>query len=503
MDGTYYYFVYLSLPIAGLIPFFINISGHKWLPEAFVPATEILGKVLMPIAYALSVFLFFTSSIATAAPLLRFTCALFFLTYAIFSWITYRRQKDVLAIRIAAQGLVLGFVFDLLGVSLINFSSTTNEAAAITCAIVWLLSFTAQIVLSLFAPKDEPDQNSLEHTTSIVSFICIFLTPMLCDGFPPTGLAIVWLTICLVVAALGVIHAIHYKNVTWSIATAASIMIVPLIIGTYIVTPRWDGNEYLIAYSLVAIGFLIGAYYLRKIQQKETDMIGAISIIAACLAILSASAAMNSAYVGFFLISCILVAYGAISKMNFFYETAVYTLGLSLVSVVNSTISTSGVGYGTSTYYHNQALRTVLHAHIIGGTIIGAHCLSRYLYPTKNEIRLVIGYTLFTLIMSMELLFESLGNDTLMWALIFLIEQVGALLYSVFKKMNWLIWFSSIEIFLIAFKLTGGMSYLWLGVIGVGLIAIVIWQLKKANDKAQLQSQGSSNKKTDDQPKEK
>ena len=43
--------------------------------------------------------------------------------------------------------------------------------------------------------------------------------------------------------------------------------------------------------------------------------------------------------------------------------------------------------------------------------------------------------------------------------------------------------FSSIEILLIAFELTGGMSYLWLGIIGIGLIAVVIWQLKKANDK--------------------
>ena len=46
-----------------------------------------------------------------------------------------------------------------------------------------------------------------------------------------------------------------------------------------------------------------------------------------------------------------------------------------------------------------------------------------------------------------------------------------------------MIWFSSIEILLIAFELTGGMSYLWLGIIGIGLIAVVIWQLKKANDK--------------------
>ena len=76
-------------------------------------------------------------------------------------------------------------------------------------------------------------------------------------------------------------------------------------------------------------------------------------------------------------------------------------------------------------------------------------------------------------------------SSDIAWVLLFLIEQVVALLYSVAKRETWLIWFSSIEIFIIAFRLTEGFYFLWLGIIGAGLIAVVIWQLSKANRKMQ------------------
>ena len=44
-------------------------------------------------------------------------------------------------------------------------------------------------------------------------------------------------------------------------------------------------------------------------------------------------------------------------------------------------------------------------------------------------------------------------------------------------------WFSSIEVFIITLRLTGGPSYIWLGIIGIGLIAFVMYQLRKTRNK--------------------
>jgi hypothetical protein len=79
--------------------------------------------------------------------------------------------------------------------------------------------------------------------------------------------------------------------------------------------------------------------------------------------------------------------------------------------------------------------------------------------------------------------FSCLNSDAIGWSIFFLIEQVACLLFAIVDKRTWLIWASSIEIFITALTLTGGFNYLWLGIIGIGLIAIVVWQLKKNNDK--------------------
>ncbi|MBO4854942.1 hypothetical protein J5500_00870 [Candidatus Saccharibacteria bacterium] len=485
-SGVYYYFVYLSLIIAAIPPTLLNISESKWLPAVFHTATETLGKVLMPIAYSLSLFLFFVPNISTDAPLLRFICAVFFLGYSLAYWLKAKSHKRMVAVRLAIQAIIVSFVFDLLGVSLVSTGTVTNITPALICAIVWLLSFTIQIILSLYVPRSHEDDNNMEYSVSTVSIICIYLTPALCSGFSSQALAAVWLTICLITAILGIIHALHYKNVSWSLATAASIMVVPLIIGNYIAVPKWEAIVYLGAYSIIALLFLAGCYFLRRIQEKQTDQIGVASIIAVSLAIIMAAIGADKAHVGFMIVAIIFTVFAVISKIKYFYEAAVYSLAFGLLSFTNTqlekTIRDDGY-YGYSLYDQYSTLRNVIHAHIFGAALVGGHAIANAFYANKTRFRLVLGYTFFSIIMTGACLNHSFYSNDIMWSVIFLVEQVGALIYSVTKRVKWMIWFSSIEILIIAFKLTGGMSYLWLGIIGVGLIVFVIWQLKKANDK--------------------
>ena len=171
--------------------------------------------------------------------------------------------------------------------------------------------------------------------------------------------------------------------------------------------------------------------------------------------------------------------------MNVFYEVAVYTCAVGLVSL------TSEVMLGPSTYNSysrsNTAavIKQIIDAHIIGIALFGTQLLSKYLYKKGDKIRFIIGYSIFSVSMTVACISFTNTSD-IGWALLFLIEQVVALLYSVAKRENWLIWFSSIEIFLIAFRLTSGLYFLWLGIIGIGLIAFVIWQLSKANKNGQI-----------------
>ena len=477
------YFSYLSLIITALVPMTLHVSNCKNLPVAFKSATSVLGVYLMPIAYAVTLLLFFIPSIHLSAPLLRFVCSIFFLAYALAYWIRGHMQSHTILLRFAAQSVIVSLAFDLLGFSLVSTDSRPDITSALICAIIWLLTFTTQIVLSLFAPKKTTKSRDSEYAVSIISIISILFTPALCHGFTTAAMAAVWLVICLIVAILGIIHAIHYKNVTWSIATAVSVMIVPGIIGGYIASPAWDGGAYLAAYSIISILFLLGTYFLRKIQKHEANMLGIACVIASCFAIIVSAADIKVGYVGFLITTCILTLFAFITEIPCFYETAVYTFAISLFLITDTVVDNATFSGAGSRYALANTLKGAIDAHILGGAMVGAHILSKYLYKTKSPARYIVGYIAFSLIMTIVCLEDYSANSGILWPLLFLIEQVGALLYSVFRKINWMIWFSSIEILLIAFELTGGMSYLWLGIIGIGLIAVVIWQLKKANDK--------------------
>jgi hypothetical protein len=182
------------------------------------------------------------------------------------------------------------------------------------------------------------------------------------------------------------------------------------------------------------------------------------------------------AYLGYMLSAVFFSGFAMLINMDAFYEVAVYVFSIGLMQLFGDLLHPA-VGSHRDT---NEILRQVIDAHIIGIAFIGTQLISKYIYKKSDKTRFIIGYSLFSIVMTGICASLSSSGD-IGWALLFLVEQVVALLYSVTKREKWLIWFSSIEIFIVALRLTEGLYFLWMGLIGVGLIAIVIWQLSKAN----------------------
>ena len=490
LDGEYdrtliFYIMYLAPMVTGLATMGLHLSKSSILSKTFKLAAKNLGIAVMPITYCYAITLFFIPDMASMAPLLRTVCSLLFATYAFAFWSRTHRRGLFVLLRFAAQALLMAIIVDLLQYSIVLYAPNQETEKALCCIIVWLIIFMAQIIYSLYCKKTTEEDEGLERAVSVISIISILITPMFCSGFSAASYAAVLLIICLIIAVLGVIHALHYKNVSWSIATAASIMIVPLIFGNYIATPVWNGNVYFPCYIIISLLFLLGSYVLQKIQKKETQIIGAISIISSSTAILLAATDINLAYVGCFISAAMLAGYAFVVEMNTFYEVAVYTCAVGFISMTNEIMPIRYKYDSFSDYSTLIATRNIIQAHIIGLALIGTQLLSKYLYEKNNKVRFIVGYSIFSVMVTSACMSFTKTSDT-GWALLFLIEQVVALLYSVAKKETWLIWFSSIEIFLITFRLTSGLYFLWLGIIGIGLIAFVIWQLSKANKNGQI-----------------
>ena len=480
--GFICYIIYLAPMVAATLPAALYLTGAQ-LSDTFNEAARNIGIALWTLAYCFSLLLFIIPSIGTVAPYLRTVCALFAILYSFAFWHKTKKRAFRIILRLAIQTLFLAGVADILNFSMGLITSESDASVKAVLFIgAWLLSFAAQVLYSLYCKKATKDDEKAENALSIASMICVFFAPGLCIGLPNGDSAILWSIVCALLAVFGVAYATHYGNVSWSIVTAVSVMLLPFVIGNYAVSPKWHGDAYMLCYIFIAILFLFGIYTLQKIQKKETQTIGAISICAACLAIVTAAADIEFVYLGYILSAVFLAGFALIAEMHVFYEVATYVFAIGLYSMTDNLLAPRSTRSFSAVSDWSLILQ-IIHAHIIIAAFICTQLLSKYLYGKSDKVRFIIGFSLYAVVMTAAC--SAATSSDIAWVLLFLIEQVVALLYSVAKRETWLIWFSSIEIFIIAFRLTEGFYFLWLGIIGAGLIAVVIWQLSKANRKMQ------------------
>ena len=78
---------------------------------------------------------------------------------------------------------------DALNYSLFSSASTgVNDSVKLGIISVWLISFLAQTMISLFIPKKDEIAQRLEHHAEVASLIGIFVTPLLTIGLQdPVG----------------------------------------------------------------------------------------------------------------------------------------------------------------------------------------------------------------------------------------------------------------------------------------------------------------------------
>ena len=487
--GVVVYFFFVAPMIAALAPLYFWVTKPKWLPVAFRHASMGLGKVLIPMVFVCSLLLFLTPDVSVNSPFLRTVCSVFFTVHCLAHWFSSKKHSYFVLARFAVQSLILAVLCDSLNFSMIHmWYEDINYASALACAIVWLITFLAQVIYSLYANCEDEKDKKLERTVGLISIIGIFATPVLCAGFDKIPYAIVWIVICIVTAILGILHAMRYKNVTWSLATVASILILPAIYGINIAKPSWGSGAYMACYSVIGLIFLFGYYAMQRIQKHESDIVGIVAIAVTSAAIIVTSIDANFSGVGYLIVAGLIAALASLSKQKWLYELSIYATAMSLFSFAGNVYDLAVKGLpndhrysysgSTKSLEYGVAL-TVARAHII----MIAFGLTSWLYEREKgpsaQARLIIGYSLFTLVMSVTCTI----NNSLGWGILLLIEQVVALMFAVMTHRTWMTWVSSIAIFLIALRLTGGFNFIWLGIIGIALIAFVIWQLSKQNKK--------------------
>lgn len=463
----------------------------KWLPIGFRSATRYLADILIPIVMGLTTILLFAEGCGTALPFLRTITAALALGQIAINFAFNRSHNKLIGIRFCAQAFVLCLVADCLRHSMV-FNLTKDQGKSLVLAIVWLVGFLAQAVISLITtPNKRTD--SVEHFALGASLFGIFATSILCIDFDATPRLIINLAMELVVAILGVVITINRRNMHWGLATTLPILYVPIELSSHPDIGRALGNWFYFAYyAIVSFLFVLIYWRIKGVQKRKSFDLASISLALSCLAALFTSWGENWPAAGWILGAVILALFALVSKRNNLYEGSIYLAALAIYSycgnIYDLTHGQSSISYSSDAYLALALVRTnVLALSLFITGVVKER-------KTKgNTPRMIIGYLLFTVPLFILYCLNEDSNISI-WTILYIVEEVGFLLVGVFTRKSWLVTMSSIFAVIATLCITGGPNFIWLFVLGVGLIAIVAWNLMNGNstDKNNPQSAPTS-----------
>lgn len=509
------YWYYTTSAIIALIPAVLWKLKPDWLPVFFRKPTQVFGSAFMPTVAIFAVWLYLLPNSLTVFPFLRTILIMAFMLWTYLYYSITRSYKWLVFLRFVAQGALLTITMDALNYSLFSSASTgVNESVKLAIITVWLISFLAQTMVSLFIPKKNAEAEQCERYAEVLSLLGIFVTPLLTIGLQDPIGPVVNLIICFVIAILGVSYTIVHKNPRWSIATAVALCLARVVITNSVLIESWNAWSDLIYFTAVSGAIVLMYQLFRKYNEQESFAITVVELIITSFLVVWSSLNANYAEIGWLITSLYLALLGFMSNQAFLYEMSIYSGAFCLYSL-SGTIGelmlpesaakcVTGVfsiikpcsGYDLVSYTNWIAGINVVRSFIIGGALLAVSFLKERDLEQNRRWRFFLGYFLTGI--GLYAVGVTAGEY---WMMFCLVWQIAFLVYAALNDVEWLVWVTIIAMPICALSLTGGFTYLWFAILGLTLIGIVIWRLAKMN-RAKLAAEANGNKPKVEGPKQ-
>ncbi len=471
---TYSFFLWPC--IVSIFPNIFWSCRVKWLPVPFRHATKAIAEWLTPILVLFLLPTLFSEQIVNDYPMLRTATISIAIVNGLISWFITKKRSALIALRLYLQALIIFIVADATHYSIITNHYDANVSTSLSMAIVWLVSFLFQAIVSLFIPQRTENDRRFERGVLTASLIGIFMTALFCTNFSREPRAILLIAITSVIAALGILITVRYRKLTWLIATVLAVNFIPVEIaelsGTYL--NNWG---FFLVYALISVFmlFVYTIFALTKADSKGSYNFVFSAIITGGVACLVASGLEHHSEAGWGIIAIETAVVALISKRYELLEVSGYIASWSLSALIGS-------AQRNTFLIHDPAVLALdaIRANLIAVPVLAFGFAKEY--KTKQKARTIIGYIALSGLMFI-ISSEASSSRNYLWPLIFILEEAILLLVSVFLKYKWMTIASAVFIILTTLELTGGPSSIWLLIIGVALITIVTWQLVKNSKK--------------------
>lgn len=486
------YSIFIPPIILGYIASYLYLNKVSWLPICFRGAS-LTAHSLIPILCLVGLFFVMViPDVATEYPLFRTILTILIGGVYYCNWTNKKTPKNFVVLRFLAQALVLVLVADLINYSFINYGSKSAERALIF-SLTWAGSFFAQAIFSLFTKRKTKEEKDSENTAGIISLIGIGTTLLASSGMTDSQYGTVASTVLIILAILGIMYATNKKNLDWLFASLVAFVILPIILAD-LVFSDWTTDTTFWYFTCLSI-ITVLTHILTMTQDKVKALrfsiwsISVSSFIALCAAsdFKFVSLATLVPTLSFWALSFIT------KNKTYVQETSIYLSGLTLLhltqDIIEVTTSCSSSSYLYSSCYNNALdLQKFIQLNIAGLTF----ALTSFLYDKhvkgaaeNKQVRLTIGYILFTFFGSLVALFAYGDQDNMVIGLIFLLEQAIILALASFTQKRWLAITSGIVIVVGGLYMTDlyKHTYIWLIMLGIALVGLVVWRLVAMNNK--------------------
>lgn len=468
--------------IFSYVPVLLWSLKTKWLPIGFRAATEIIATILAPgILWGSIAILAFAPGCAAAFPFLRTIAAFLALGQLAIGYGFERSEGKLVAIRFAIQGLILCLLIDAL-----NFPSLArkqDQGICLILAITWLVSFFAQAIISLLV-QAKKHKSHAESAALLVSLISIFASFVFFRFyFDATICTVINIISELMLAILGAAIVVNRKNMHWGLATSLPILLIPLeLLMNLSIDYASAGWLCFAYYSFISLAF-VGVYQLIKnIQKRKGYELALISLALSCASALVASIFAGWIEAGWVLFSVVTFLFALASGRHFMREIAIYFATAAAYSYCGSIYgllcphATFLDNYGSNEYSVLMLIRSI----VLAIPIFTLGIVKER--KQKNTPRLVVGY-LFSLISVYVLATRKSYGLGDIFAVICIFEQAIFLTAGALLRKTWLMIASGVAAAICTLVLTDGLNFIWLLLIGVALIAVVIWKLLSSDNK--------------------
>ena len=491
------YWIAVSSGIISLIPALLWKAKPQWLPLNFRRPTKEFGSAFMIVVAILSMILYFIPDTTIHFPFLRTIMVCFFLAWIYIYWTLDHSYSKFVAARFALQALVLTVAMDAFNFSIISYINQYSEAVRLGIITIWIISFLAQTMFSLFTQKKDEEQKKVEHAAEVISLLGIFVTPILTMGLDNVIGTTVRLIICFVIAVLGVCYTTVHKNINWTIASVAALIMAHVFLANGNLIPQWNSWADLIYYTLVTSAVILFYQLFRKFEEHKAFTITMTETIIALLFVVTSAIAANYAEIGWLIVALFMALLGFMTKKVLLYEISIYSGAFCLYGLAGTigdlmlpesaskcleklpfmTSSTCVNGVGATAYVNWIAGINVVRSFILGGALTAVSCIKERELEFNKRYRLLFGYVIVSL--GLYLVGLTAGGY---WMMFCLATQVAYLILAAIKDIEWMVWVTIIAMPVCALSLTGGFNYLWFAILGLTLIGVVIWRLSKLNN---------------------